>query len=165
MLVANLHLKSAGKRPWNTLSPLVVRTAEVAVLARIITRFQKRHPNSELLVMGDFNDNPTSSAFAALDRLDGAALYDPLMRELVPANPRISTYWPKRRTRIDRILLNDLARKRYLSGSIRLWGNKRAETASDHFPLSIDLAPHITQETQPEPEIQTEIQTETQKEQ
>jgi len=139
--IANVHLKSAGKRPWNTLSPLVVRTAEVRVLAQVINRLQARNPGCELVVLGDFNDNPTSSAFTALDHLDHGTLYDPLMRELVPANPRISTYWPKRRTRIDRILLNDQAKKRYASGSIKLWGNKRAEIASDHFPLSIDMAP------------------------
>ena len=141
MFVANVHLKSAGKRPWNTLSPLVVRSAEVRVLAGVITGLQKRNPGCELMVMGDFNDNPTSPAFAALAQLDHGVLYDPLMRELVPANPRISTYWPKRRTRIDRILLNSQAKKRYLPGSIRLWGNKRAEIASDHFPLSIDMVP------------------------
>jgi len=141
LFVANVHLKSAGKRPWNTLSPLVVRTAEVRVLACVINDLQASNPGCELMVMGDFNDNPTSPAFAALEKLDHGALYDPLMRELVPVNPRISTYWPKRRTRIDRILLNKQAKKRYLPGSIRLWGNKRAETASDHFPLSIDMAP------------------------
>lgn len=136
---ANVHLKSAGKRPWQTLSPLTVRTAECQVLARVILEFQSHYPDSAIVVMGDFNDNPTSSAFAALDQLPGGTLFDPLMRELVPANPRLSTYWPKRRTRIDRILLNPNAKRWYRLGSIRLWGNKRAEVASDHFPLSIDL--------------------------
>lgn len=137
--VANVHLKSAGKRPWNTLSPLTVRTAEVRVLAQVITEIQKNNPDCALMVLGDFNDNPTSLAFEPLGRLTHGALFDPLMRELVPANPRISTYWPKRRTRIDRILLNAAAAERYERGSIRLWGNKRAEIASDHFPLSIDI--------------------------
>ena len=141
MFVANVHLKSAGKRPWNTLSPLVVRTAEAGVLAKVLNRLQDRNPDCELLVMGDFNDSPTSTAFTALDQLQHGVLYDPLMRELVPANPRISTYWPKRRTRIDRILLNNRAKRHYAAGSIRLWGNKRAEIASDHFPLSIDMLP------------------------
>lgn len=136
VFAANVHLKSAGKRPWQTLSPLTVRTAECQALAQVIGKYQTHTPDSPLLVMGDFNDNPTSSAFAALDNL---ALFDPLMRELVPANPRLSTYWPKRRTRIDRILLNKPAKQSYQLGSIRLWGNKRAEVASDHFPLSIDL--------------------------
>ncbi len=142
VFAANVHLKSAGKRPWNTLSPLVVRTAEARLLANVITDLQSKNPDSPLLVMGDFNDNPTSSAFAALDNLQHGRLYDPLMRELVPANPRISTYWPKRRTRIDRILLNASASKHYAAGSIKLWGNKRAEIASDHFPLSIDMIFH-----------------------
>ena len=141
MFVANVHLKSAGKRPWNTLSPLVVRTAEVSALARVVNNYQTKYPRSEILVLGDFNDNPTSTAFSALERLRDGPLFDPLMRELVPTNPRISTYWPKRRTRIDRILLNQQARKRYRSGSIKLWSNKRAEIASDHFPLSIELLP------------------------
>lgn len=139
MFLANVHLKSAGKRPWNTLSPLTVRTAEVQALTQIIEQFQQQQPASALLVMGDFNDNPTSTAFEPLARLAGGALFDPLMRELVPANPRLSTYWPKRRTRIDRILLNKVAHKCYQLGSIKLWGNKRAETASDHFPLTVDL--------------------------
>lgn len=139
VFAANVHLKSAGKRSWQTLSPLTVRTAEARVLAQVITHFQQQHPASPLLVMGDFNDNATSTAFAALEHLPGGALFDPLMRELVPVNPRISTYWPKRRTRIDRILLNKAAKATYRLGSIRLWGNKRAEIASDHFPLSIDL--------------------------
>jgi len=116
-----------------------VRTAECQILADIICNYQTQAPESPLLVMGDFNDNPTSSAFAALDDLPAGTLFDPLMRELVPANPRLSTYWPKRRTRIDRILLNPVAKKSYQLGSVRLWGNKRAEVASDHFPLSIDL--------------------------
>jgi len=144
VLTSNVHLKSAGKRPWNTLSPLVVRTAEALVLAKVLNRLQERNPDCELLVMGDFNDSPTSTAFTALDQLQHGVLYDPLMRELVPANPRISTYWPKRRTRIDRILLNNRAKRHYAAGSIRLWGNKRAEIASDHFPLSIDMLPSDT---------------------
>ncbi len=139
VFAANLHLKSAGKRAWQTLSPLTVRTAECQVLAQVIRNYQTQAPDSPLLVMGDFNDNPTSSAFAALDKLPAGTLFDPLMRELVPANPRLSTYWPRRRTRIDRILLNAVAKQSYQLGSIRLWGNKRAEVASDHFPLSIDL--------------------------
>ena len=139
LLIACVHLKSAGKRPWNTLSPLAVRTAEVCVLAKVVDDLQQRMPDSPLIALGDFNDNPTSPAFDALDRLKAGALYDPVMRELVPANPRISTYWPKRRSRIDRILLNANARKHYQPGSIKLWGNKRAEIASDHFPLTVDL--------------------------
>ena len=137
--VANVHLKSGGKRPWNTLSPLVIRSAEVRALTGVINKFQDEYPKSRFMVMGDFNDDPTSPAFAPLNELRDGPLFDPLMRELVPANPRISTYWPRRRTRIDRILLNAGARAHYVSGSIRLWGNKRAETASDHFPLSIDM--------------------------
>lgn len=139
MFIANVHLKSAGKRPWNTLSPLTVRAAETRVLTQVIDQFQTLYPQSPLLAMGDFNDNPTSTAFTSLEHLPGGALFDPLMRELVPVNPRISTYWPKRRSRIDRILLNSVARKHYQLGSVRLWGNKRAEVASDHFPLSVDL--------------------------
>ena len=139
LFVANVHLKSAGKRHWQTLSPLTVRTAECRVLAELLNRFEASHPESPIFVQGDFNDNPTSSAFAPLSGVRSGTLFDPLMRELVPANPRLSTYWPKRRTRIDRILLNSAARKLYVPGSIRLWGNKRAEVASDHFPLSIDL--------------------------
>jgi len=154
VFAANLHLKSAGKRPWQTLSPLTVRTAECQVLADVIRNYQIQVPDSPLLIMGDFNDNPTSSAFAALDNLPAGTLFDPLMRELVPANPRLSTYWPKRRTRIDRILLNEVAKQSYQLGSIRLWGNKRAEVASDHFPLSIDLRMDkgIDAENTPEPD-------------
>ena len=139
LFAANVHLKSAGKRAWQSLSPLTVRTAESRVLAQVITKFQNQYPASPLMVMGDFNDNPSSTAFRSLDNLPGGALFDPLMRELVPANPRLSTYWPKRRSRIDRILLNKIAKTTYRLGSIKLWGNKRAEVASDHFPLSIDL--------------------------
>lgn len=137
---ANVHLKSSGTRAWQSLSSLTIRTAEVRVLAELVAEHQRREPSVPLLIAGDFNDNPTSVAFAPLDDLDDAQrLFDPLLRELVPKEPRVSTYWPRRRARIDRFLLNRAARERYQAQSIRVWRDTRAERASDHVPVSVDI--------------------------
>ena len=72
MFVSNVHLKSAGKRPWNTLSPLVVRTAEVRVLAGVITELQERHPGCELMVICLLYTSP-SPRDATLSRMPSSA--------------------------------------------------------------------------------------------
>ena len=134
-----VHLKSPGRRPWHTLSPLTIRTAECRLLAQVLNDLRAQHPQSPVIVLGDFNDAPTSPAFAALEHLNAGALFDPLLRELVPSNPRLTTYWPKRRTRVDRILLDTAAASRYKRGSMRIWTGKTAEVASDHYPVSLDI--------------------------
>jgi endonuclease/exonuclease/phosphatase family metal-dependent hydrolase len=139
LLIVNVHLKSHGHRAWQTLSPLTIRTAECRALVHVLDSLAHAYPPSPVVVLGDFNDSPLSSAFEPLAKLRGGTLYDPVMRELVPVNPRISTYWPKRRSRVDRILLNSHAKSAYVAGSIRLWSGNTAEIASDHFPLSIAL--------------------------
>ncbi len=139
LLLVNVHLKSHGHRAWQMLSPLTIRTAECRALVQVLNNLADAYPSSPAVVLGDFNDSPLSAAFEPLAALPSGTLYDPIMRELVPVNPRISTYWPKRRSRVDRILLNSRAKSAYISGSIRLWSGATAEIASDHFPLSIAL--------------------------
>lgn len=138
-----VHLKSPGRRPWHTLSPLTIRLAECRLLAEVIDDLKQTHPDSPLVILGDFNDAPTSAAFAPLEELTSGVLFDPLLRELVPANPRLTTYWPKRRTRVDRILLDQEAAAHYQRGSMRIWTGNTAEVASDHFPVSLDLDLHL----------------------
>jgi len=139
LLCIGVHLKSPGRRQWNTLSPLTIRTAECRLLARVLDELANQNPNSPMIVLGDFNDAPTSPAFAPLAHLQVGPLFDPLLRELVPANPRLTTYWPKRRTRVDRILLDAHAVSHYQRDSMSIWTGNTAEVASDHYPVSLDL--------------------------
>ena len=139
LFCVGVHLKSPGRRPWHTLSPLTIRTAECQLLAQVLNELHDQHPTSPIIILGDFNDAPTSSAFAPLQHLNAGPLFDPLLRELVPGNPRLTTYWPKRRTRVDRILLDNTAAPHYERGSMRIWTGKTAEVASDHYPVSLDL--------------------------
>lgn len=137
----NVHLKSAGGRLGHTLSPLTIRTAEARALADVIAASHTRRNGAPLLVLGDFNDSAASTAFEPLSAVPDGPLFDPIMRELVPVDPRARTYWPKRRSRVDRILLNRSAAKIYQRGSVRIWHGNTSEVASDHFPVSVDLRP------------------------
>jgi len=50
-----------------------------------------------------------------------------------------ATYWPKRRSRIDLILLNEAARQCLVVDSPTIHRNQMARTASDHYAVSLQL--------------------------
>lgn len=129
-----VHLKSRTTRPWQTLSADAMRGAEIRALAWAVREYALRHPDRQILVMGDCNDQFSSDAMAPLRAL---ALHDPIGEAVRKAGRNPSTYWPKRRMRIDHILLWPHDRVRV--GSPMIHANNMARTASDHYPVSIEL--------------------------
>lgn len=131
-----VHLKSRTNRPWRALAADVIRTAECAMLCRLIEQFQQAHPHTLVGLCGDFNDRLSSDALAPLAGLE---MSDPLGQVLQQSGHNPSTYWPKRRMRIDHILLSREAAQRVVEGSPEIHANRMAQTASDHYPVSLVL--------------------------
>lgn len=129
-----VHLKSRTNRPWQTLSADDIRSAEIRALAWAVREYAQQHPNRQILVMGDCNDQFSSDAMAPLRAL---ALRDPVGEAVRQAGRNPSTYWPKRRMRIDHILSWPHDGVRLDNPMIH--ANNMARTASDHYPVSIEL--------------------------
>ena len=130
-----VHLKSRTNRPWQTLSADDIRSAEIRALAWAVREYAQQHPNRQILVMGDCNDQFSSDAMAPLRAL---GLRDPVGEAVRQAGRNPSTYWPKRRMRIDHILLWP-PRGRVRVHNPTIHANNMARTASDHYPVSIEL--------------------------
>ena len=136
LAIFNVHLKSQTNRNWRLLAADVIRSAESAMLAQLIRDYLLRHPERMLLLAGDFNDTRYSDALRPLFDLP---LSDPLGEMLSRSNRNPSTYWPKRRMRLDFILTSEAAQRQLVPDSPRIHANQRARRASDHYPVSIDL--------------------------
>ena len=129
-----VHLKSRTNRPWQILSADDIRSAEIRALAWAVREYARQHPNQQILIMGDCNDQFSSDAMAPLRAL---SLRDPVGEAVRQAGRNPSTYWPKRRMRIDHILSWPYDRARLDNAMIH--ANNMARSASDHYPVSIEL--------------------------
>ena len=131
-----VHLKSRTNRPWRALAAETVRAAECRKLVEVFNDYRYAHPDAMLALCGDMNDRLTGDALSPLQTL---ALHDPVGDILRRSGRNPSTYWPKRRMRIDHILLCELAAPYIDTDSPQIHANRMAQTASDHFPVSVDL--------------------------
>jgi endonuclease/exonuclease/phosphatase family metal-dependent hydrolase len=134
--VFNVHLKSRTNAPWRHHGADDVRAAEARELATIVGKYMATHAERPVLLLGDFNDTKHSPALAAIVDL---GLADPLGEQLETANANPSTYWPKRRMRIDFILASAAAQQRMVPGSGAIHASQMAARASDHYPVSVDF--------------------------
>jgi endonuclease/exonuclease/phosphatase family metal-dependent hydrolase len=133
--IFNVHLKSKTNREWRRLAADVIRSAECRLLAEVIEDHLERFPQCATLLVGDFNDTRGSAAVAPLFDLLG----DPLGEQLAKTGQNPSTYWPRRRMRLDFILTSATAQLRVVEGSGRIHRSERSRRASDHYPVSVDL--------------------------
>ncbi|MEM8768800.1 MAG: hypothetical protein AAGE43_15235, partial [Pseudomonadota bacterium] len=85
---------------------------------------------------GDLNDTRHSDALAPIFALP---LADPMGEKLAATGRNPSTYWPKRRMRLDFLLLGGSAQRLYQQDSARIHTGNRAKRASDHYPVSLEL--------------------------
>lgn len=130
----NVHLKSKTNRPWLKLDSDTVRAAETTAIARIVSVYAQQHPEHSLVLLGDFNDLAHSKALEPLAQLQ---FEDPLATKLAQSGANPSTYWPKRRMRIDRVLCNRTSRWQAVDAQIHV--NLAAREASDHYPVFTDF--------------------------
>lgn len=135
-----VHLKSRTNRPWRVLPADTLRAAECRALRDVMQAFMRSHPATLVALCGDFNDQLSSPALQPLTSL---GLADPLGEMLQRSGRNPSTYWPKRRMRIDHILVNGPMLTHVVVDSPQIHANRMAQTASDHFPVSLalDVAP------------------------
>lgn len=133
----NVHLKSRTNRSWRLLAADVIRAAEVRQVIDRVGAYMDAHPDRPVVLGGDFNDRRSS---VVLEPLSGLSLSDPMGEALAASGRNPSTYWPKRRMRLDFLLLSPAARSRLVPDSPIIHSSERARRASDHYPVSLDLA-------------------------
>ncbi len=140
-----VHLKSRTNRAWQRLAAEDMRAAEVRALVEVLRHYGERHPRMPRLVAGDFNDRWLSESLTPLKALP---VTDPLGTTLKAQGRNPSTYWPKRRMRIDHILLADPERLVVTDPCIHI--GHMARTASDHYPVSVSLESPAQHQATPE---------------
>ncbi len=133
--IFNVHLKSRTSRDWALLPSERVRLAEAQALSALIQNTLRGAPASRLVVVGDFNDTWHSDALTPIRALN---LLDPLGQQLRAAGRNPSTYWPKRRNRIDFMLLAPSMCN--LVGEAEIAVHEQAKIASDHYPVVQSLS-------------------------
>ena len=132
-----VHLKSRTNQSWQEQGADIMRAAECRAIRDIIGCYREQHPDARVLIIGDFNDRISSDALAPLQALGFA---DPLGDVLRKSGRNPSTYWPKRRMRIDHILVSPNTASLVVPGSPTIHVSNMARTASDHYPVSLALA-------------------------
>ena len=132
-----VHLKSRTNRDWRVLAADEIRAAECRRIGELMADFRACNPRALMILCGDFNDRLNSEALMPLKKL---AMHDPLGDLLHRSGRNPSTYWPKRRMRIDHILVCQQTAGRVLADSAMIHANRMAQTASDHYPVSLELA-------------------------
>lgn len=132
----NVHLKSKTNRAWRLLAADVIRAAEVRQVAARIAAYIQAHPDRPVILGGDFNDLRSSEVLKPLFELP---LSDPMGESLAASGRNPSTYWPKRRMRLDFLLLSTTARASLVLDSPTIHVSQRARRGSDHYPISLDL--------------------------
>lgn len=136
LAVFGLHLKSRTNQPWQLHSAHTYRLAECQALQRLFVAYARANPLTGLALLGDFNDLFSSDALQPLRTLP---LTDVIGAQLCQSGRNPSTYWPRRRMRIDHILLDQLLTNAVVDGSATIHASNMARTASDHFPVSLQL--------------------------
>lgn len=131
-----VHLKSKWSAPWADVGSDELREAEARSVTRLISEFRDEQPEAYILLMGDFNDTGSSDAMVPIRQLN---FVDPhkVWFQAMGRNP--TTYWPKRRRRIDRIYVSPETADLVVQGSQVIHAGEMAKQASDHYPVSIVL--------------------------
>ncbi len=132
----NVHLKSKTNPAWRRLPADDVRAAEVRQVTSLVGDYLNRHPDRPVLLGGDFNDLRSSDCLRPIFELP---LADPMGEHLATTGGNPSTYWPKRRMRLDFLLLSTAAEDALVPDSARIHASQQAKRASDHYPISVDL--------------------------
>ena len=131
-----VHLKSKTNRPWRALGADIIRLAECRLIVEVLKDYLEQHPDAHWLLAGDFNDTAHSDALLPLRSLEG---FDAHAESLAANGRNPSTYWPRRRMRIDRILLVPQLQQWVVAGSAEIHQSQLARRASDHYPVSVDI--------------------------
>jgi endonuclease/exonuclease/phosphatase family metal-dependent hydrolase len=131
-----LHLKSRTNQPWQLHSAQTYRLAECQALQKIVMAYANANPQRGLGLLGDFNDLLSSDALQPLQKLP---LIDVIGVQLRQSGRNPSTYWPRRRMRIDHILLDQRLSGAMVDGSAVIHASNMAQSASDHYPVSLQL--------------------------
>ena len=131
-----VHLKSRTNQPWQMLAADTMRAAECRAMRRIVASYAHQYPATLICLLGDFNDRLSSDALSPLAELP---FTDPLGNLLRRSGRNPSTYWPKRRMRIDHILIAQNTLPTLVPDSPKIHVSDMARTASDHYPVSIEL--------------------------
>lgn len=134
--VFGVHLKSFHTPLWMDLGTDVLREAEARCVTRLICDYRDDHPEDCVVLLGDFNDTASSDALAPIQQLD---FIDPHKRWFQSLGRNPSTYWPRRRSRIDRIYLSPETADWVAEGSQTIHAGEMAKQASDHYPVSVVL--------------------------
>ena len=109
---------------------------EARSIAERVSAYLQAHPHRPVLLGGDFNDLRSSDALQPLFALPWT---DPMGEQLASKGGNPSTYWPKRRMRLDFLLLSPAAVGYLVPGSAMIHASQQAKRASDHYPVSVDL--------------------------
>ena len=131
-----VHLKSRMNSGWQCLAASDMREAECRAMANMVSEYQKTWPQARYLILGDFNDLLSSEALAPLAAL---SMHDPLGEQLRRSGRNPSTYWSRRRTRIDHILVSQSVLPHVRPDSAKIHVSQMARAASDHYPVSLEL--------------------------
>lgn len=131
----NVHFKSRTNRAEQGVGADAIRAAECRALCDVTRRYKAANSHRLIAIGGDFNDRPTSDALAYLQELE---FTDPLTEQLRLAGRHPSTFWPKRRMRIDRLLIGNAHLDRVVD--TRIHATRMAQVASDHYPVTVDLS-------------------------
>lgn len=134
-----VHLKSKGSPAWQCVAADQIRRAEAVTVAAIVRRYhdsQGTRSSRGAMLMGDFNDLASADCLAALAALGWSDPHELRYREL-GRNP--STYWPKRRMRLDRMLVSLETVGRVMHESATIYSGELFRRASDHYPVTLDL--------------------------
>lgn len=135
----NVHLKSKASQAWRLCSSDDIRSAEARAIAGCLNEWELQQPSTRRVLLGDFNDLLSSDALTPLRSLqwtDGVML-DRAQQGSTGRAP--ATYWPRRRLRIDHLLLNPATAAVLVPGSAVTHVSTLAQRGSDHYPVSVDL--------------------------
>lgn len=135
----NVHLKSKANQPWRLLGSDCIRAAEARAIAAIVSQGAIAAPHLRKVVLGDFNDLLVSDALTPLRDLQWMDAVAADHHALGKVGRLPGTYWPRRRMRIDHVLLNPAASACLVAGSAETHISTLAQRGSDHYPVSVDL--------------------------
>ncbi|MBX3184302.1 MAG: endonuclease/exonuclease/phosphatase family protein [Polyangiaceae bacterium] len=129
------HLKSLRSYPWMRHTAGAIRSAE----ARAAAHLMQQHLHEPCVLLGDFNAPPRDVSLAPLCASEH--WWDPIAAEQEPSGALVPTYRSGvHSNRIDFALLSPKARSHYQPGSARIHTEGPTALASDHLPLSVELA-------------------------
>jgi len=117
------------------------RVAEAKEAAVILSELFAGSSNANIIVTGDFNDDPGSASLGVYTSIPGV----PLLRLPAgdPAGRSFTWYGGKRSAfppiAFDHILVSPAVARKIPGGSARIWNGPEAEIASDHRPVYTTL--------------------------